>query len=59
MNPNEQLAVPDDNECDDALQQALAIKVPNEKLIRLTQSHPPPASWYQEELAPPEVSPPQ
>ena len=33
-----------------AMEQALAVKVPREKLARLAQSHPPPASWYQEDF---------
>jgi len=34
----------------EALRQALAFKIPAEKLIRLTKTHPPAASWYQEEI---------
>lgn len=34
----------------EAHRQALAIKIPAEKLINLTKTHPPAASWYQEEF---------
>lgn len=40
----------DTEEDAEALRKAMAIKVPAEKLTRLVQSHPPPSSWYQEEL---------
>ncbi|MFT3878827.1 MAG: type II toxin-antitoxin system HicB family antitoxin [Gemmatales bacterium] len=34
----------------EALRQALNIKIPADKLLRLAKTHPPAASWYQEEF---------